>query len=81
MIPFSTTPDSCATHAFAITPADTNLAQPARALYVGGPGNLTVIMASGATVTFSGIGAGTLIPIMVERVSGSTTATGIIGLV
>jgi hypothetical protein len=78
---FSTTPDSCARHAFAITPADSNLAQDARALYIGGNGNVTVTMDSGAVVTFSNVSAGTILPISVSRVADATTATLIIGLI
>jgi hypothetical protein len=78
---FSTTPDSCARHAFAITPADSDLSQEARALYVGGTGNLTVTMDSGFVVTFTNVAAGSIIPISVVRVAASTTATSIIGLI
>lgn len=78
---FSTTPDSCARHAFAITPADSNLAQEARALYVGGTGNVTVTMDSGNVVTFTNVAAGSILPISVTRVAAATTATSIIGLI
>jgi hypothetical protein len=78
---FSTTPDSCARHAFAITPADSNLTQEARALYIGGTGNVTVTMDSGAVVTFSNVAAGSILPVSVTRVAASTTATSIIGLI
>jgi hypothetical protein len=78
---FSTTPDSCARHAFAITPADSDLSQPARALFVGGTGNLTVTMGSGSVVTFTNVAAGSILPISVTRVAASTTATSILGLI
>jgi hypothetical protein len=78
---FSMTPDSCARHAFAIAKADADLAQPARALYVGGAGNLVVTMTSGAVVTFTGVAAGSILPISVKRVANATTATSIIGLI
>lgn len=72
-----------ASTAFTITPNDsTDLPSAARAIYVGGTGNMVVQMASDASqVTFSGIPAGTLIPIQVSRVlATNTTATLIIGL-
>jgi hypothetical protein len=78
---FSTTPDSCARHAFAITPADSDLAQPARALYIGGGGSVVATLTSGAVVTFAGINAGSILPISVKRVAAASTATSIVGLV
>jgi hypothetical protein len=81
MRPFSTTPDSCASHAFAITKADADLPQAARGLYVGGTGDLVVTMPSGAVVTFVGVQAGTVLPLTVIRVANATTATNIVGLV
>lgn len=71
--------------AFAVTPSDVTVLVGARALYVGGAGNLTVEMlnpeSAAATVTFSGVPAGTLLPISVERVlSTGTTATLIVAL-
>lgn len=70
-------PNHPASHAEAVTPSDsTDLAYVSRALWVGGAGNVAVVMASGAAVTFSNIAAGTLLPIRVSRVkSTSTTAT------
>jgi len=78
---FSTTPDSCARHAFVITPADSDLAQPARALYIGGGGSVVATLTSGAVVTFAGINAGSILPISVKRVAAASTATSIVGLV
>lgn len=78
---FSTTPDSCARHAFAITPADNDLAQPARGLFVGGSGTIVATMVSGAVVTFSGVAAGSILPISVKRVAAASTATNILGLI
>jgi hypothetical protein len=78
---FSSSPDSCARVAFAITPADSDLVQPARALYVGGAGNLTIETVGGSTVTLTAIPAGVFVPISVKRVAEATTATSIIGLV
>jgi hypothetical protein len=74
--------DQPAGHAEAVTPSDsTDLTYTSRGLWVGGAGNVSVIMASGATVTFSGIVAGTLLPIRVSRVrSTSTTASLMLAL-
>jgi hypothetical protein len=71
-----------AVDAVAVTPSDSvDLVNMSRALWVGGAGNISVIMHSGATVTFSGIAAGTLLPIRVSRVrSTGTTATNILAL-
>jgi hypothetical protein len=68
----------------AITPADaTDLsALGIRALWVGGVGNVTVIAANDTTaVTLTAVPAGTLLPILVDRVMTATTATAIVGLI
>ena len=69
--------------AFAITPHDINeLAYVTRALWVGGAGNVKVTMENGDTVTFSGVAAGTMLPIRARLVfSTGTTATLMIGVV
>ena len=69
--------------AFAITPHDTNeLTNVTRALWVGGAGNVKVTMENGDTVTFSGVAAGTLLPLRVRLVfTTGTTATLMIGVV
>ena len=66
----------------AVTPSDTvNLAPPARALYVGGAGNVVAINAEGDAITFTGVVAGSILPIRTTRVnSTSTTATNIVAL-
>lgn len=71
-----------ARRAEAVTPSDTvTYEQPTRGVYVGGAGNLTVDMVSGGTVTFIGLGAGSLLPIQAVRVyETDTTATSIIAL-
>lgn len=68
-----------ASNAAAVTPNDsTDLTYTSRALFVGGAGNVAVIMAGGQTVTFTGVTAGFLLPIRVSRVlSTGTTATTI----
>ena len=51
------------------------------ALYVGGAGNLRVLMAEGTDVTFIGVLAGTIYPLRVTRVyATNTTATNIVRL-
>ena len=65
--------------AVAITPADADLAWPARALYVGGAGDLSVVMeTSGATVVFQSVLAGSWMPLRVTRVNAATTASKIV---
>ena len=78
---FGLTPDSCAASAVAITKADSDLAHPVRSLYIGGAGNIRVTTVNGQDVTFTGVLAGTILPVSVKRVwSTNTTATGIVGL-
>ena len=74
--------DAPAEHAVAVTPnASVDLAFTSRGIFVGGDGNLSVVMASGDTVLFTGVTAGTLLPVSVSRVrSSSTTATNIVAL-
>ena len=73
--------------AIEITPADTDLADFTRAIYVGTAGDLAVIMAEesvggGTTVvTFKAVGAGSILPIRVAQIrSTGTTASDIIAL-
>jgi len=52
-------------------------------IYVGGSGNLVVVMAqdsSDTLVTFTGVVAGTFLPIQVKKVSSTSTATNLMGL-
>ena len=73
---------SPANDALAVTPSDTApVTYVSRALYVGGAGNLAVTMQGGGNVTFTGVPAGTVLPIRCTHVrSTSTTATSIINL-
>jgi hypothetical protein len=67
----------------AVTKSDTvNIASgPARALYVGGAGNLVAINENDVAVTFVAVPAGTILPIATKRVnSTNTTATNIVAL-
>lgn len=79
---FSKTADSCASIAFAITPADSDLPTMARALYVGTGGNLAVTTTQDSTVTFYNVASGTVLPVSVKRVfSTGTTAADIVGMI
>lgn len=73
---------SPADNAAAVTPSDsTDLTFTSRALYIGGAGNLVVTMAGGGDVTFTGVPAGSILPIRASRVKAtSTTATAIVNL-
>ena len=74
--------ESPARNAMEITPHDTNdLALVTRGIYVGGAGNLKVETANGDVVTFVGLAAGMIHPIMCKQVySTGTTATSIVGV-
>jgi hypothetical protein len=67
-------------HAVAITPADADLAQATRALYVGTGGDVAVRMLDGSSVTLVNVPSGTLLPLRVARVLPASTASGILGL-
>jgi len=79
--PFSTTPDSCAVNCIAITPADSDLVAPVRALYIGGSGNVRINDTGGGSVIFYNVPAGVILQVMARRVwSTNTTASNIVGL-
>ena len=67
---------------FAITKSDTdNFNYMVRGIYVGGTGAVVVVTPSGTAVTFSGVPAGTILPVKCIRVnSTNTTATNMVGL-
>ena len=69
-------------NAIAVTPADSDMTEISRAVYVGGAGNLTVKMAGSENiVTFTAVTAGSLLPVRVTQVrSTATTATNIVAL-
>ena len=71
-----------ATNAVLVTPSNSvDLTDVTRAVYVGGGGDMKVTMQDSGTVLFSGIPAGTTLPIRVSRIwSTTTTATLIIAL-
>lgn len=66
-----------------ITPSDTvDLPDAARAIYVGGDGDVTLqTLVSGTLLTFSGLKAGTILPVAARRVMATdTTASLLIAL-
>jgi len=65
-----------------VTPHDTTaLSGKTRGLYVGGAGDVTVTMHNGSDLTFVGVPAGTILPIVVTHVkSTGTDATDIVAL-
>jgi|MesohylFT_1024984.scaffolds.fasta_scaffold515953_1 hypothetical protein len=68
---------------FAATPSDTvDFARVAKALYIGGGGNVVVLAEDGNTaITFSTVPSGYILPVRVRRILVTgTTATNIIGL-
>lgn len=66
-----------------VTPSDTHPIKggPARALYVGGTGDVAALTENGVAVTFAGVPAGAVLPIATSRVNATnTTATNIVAL-
>jgi len=66
----------------AVTASDSTVLGCTRALWVGGAGNVAVTCyRTGNVITFVGVPAGTMIPIVVSKVmSTNTTATSILAL-
>jgi len=75
-------PDAPSSDAAVVAPSDaTPLTFVTKALFVGGAGNVAVIMQGGAAVTFTGVLAGQILPIRVSQVKATgTTATNIVAL-
>ncbi|KQX42489.1 hypothetical protein ASD04_00505 [Devosia sp. Root436] len=70
-----------ATHGFAIVPSDaSDLVEVTRAIYVGGAGDVTARLLSGADVTFTAVPAGSVLPIRAIRIGTASTATNLVGL-
>jgi hypothetical protein len=75
--------DSVAENAYAITPADdADLPRSTRSIYVGGAGDVNVVLANDDTnVIFVNVAAGSVLPIRVKKVlSTDTTATDLVAL-
>jgi hypothetical protein len=52
-----------------VVPSDTvDLIKPARSLYIGTGGDLKVTTPDGSTLSFVGLGGGTILPVSVTRV-------------
>ncbi len=71
-----------ATGGAAVTPSDSeDLAFVARALWVGGAGDVKVATANGDVLVFAGVAAGSVLPVAVKRVYATgTTATNVLAL-
>lgn len=58
--------------------------QPTRALYVGGAGNVEVMMSgysgSNTVLLFANVASGAILPLRVSALTGNTTATGVVGI-
>lgn len=69
--------------AFAITPSNVNLLPTAaRALYVGGGGDITLVTVAGTTVLFTACLQGSILPVMAIQIKATgTTATLLVGIV
>lgn len=71
-------------HAEAVTTGDTsanNFSREAEALYVGGAGDVALVLPSGTAITFVGVPAGTILPVRCIRVNTSNTdATNMVAL-
>lgn len=70
---------NAATSGAAITPSDTTEVD-FNGIYVGGAGNLTVILLDGSEVTLTAVIVGTVYPLRVTKVKAATTATNLLGL-
>ncbi|NNU70432.1 hypothetical protein G9X67_34845 [Rhizobium sp. WYCCWR 11152] len=65
----------------AITPhASNELLFRTRAVFVGGAGNVVAVSADGTEVTFTGVLAGTVLPIRTVRIDDTSTATAMVAL-
>ena len=66
----------------AVTPSDNaNLDTMARALYIGGNGNIKLVTSKGNTLEFIGVQQGSILPIQTIKVfSTSTTAANLIAI-
>ena len=72
-----------ATVCLAVTPSDsTDLTySTCRAIYVGGAGDISLVDGNAATIVFTGVTAGSILPVQTARVNATgTTATSIIAL-
>lgn len=81
---FYVNPSDPADHAYSITPSSsTDLPYFTRAIYIGSDGDLDVTLVSetgNTSISFTGLVAGTLLPIRVRRVWETSTAGNLIGM-
>lgn len=72
-----------ASHGFAVTPSDSSLlSETTRGIYIGTEGNIAALLLSGASVTFSSVPAGSLLPVRLTKIMATgTTASNIVALV
>lgn len=64
-----------------VSAADQSFGRTARAFYIGGAGNLAVTTEEGQDVTFSGLTAGSILPVQATAALNSgTTATDVVAL-
>lgn len=80
--PYVNAGSQSAEHALVVTPSDSTQLPATRGVWVGGAGNVAVTMSGdNDAVTFSGVPAGTLLPIRATQIkSTGTTATLILAL-
>jgi hypothetical protein len=68
-----------AVHGVAVTPADTDLGSLTRYIWVGGTGDLVVLLAGDDTeVTLTAVPDGTWLALCCQQVKAATTATNIV---
>jgi hypothetical protein len=72
--------DSPAYEAFPLVANGSELDVYTRYIYVGGAGSLNVVMASGGTVQFAGVPVGAVLPIRVQSVLSTSSASNLVGL-
>jgi hypothetical protein len=72
-----------ASDGFAITPDDDeDLPEVVRAIYVGVAGDVTAVLREGATLSFTNVPAGSLLPVRATRIKATgTSASDLVGLV
>lgn len=75
--------DAPAFKAYAVTPDDSNdlPAGDARALYIGGDGDVEVITSGDTTVVFKGLKSGSVLPVRVRRVKAASTTILTVGAI
>jgi hypothetical protein len=74
-------PTDPAQDAAVVTPSDTADQGLVRGLFIGGGGNVSLVTAIGNTVVFTGVVAGSILPVRCTKVrSTDTTATNIVAL-